>query len=153
MASDDQQSETTKACLRDLSEYMKHCKQYTDLLAPKRPHPLTDIKILDDKYEYIMDVPEYGFWDKLNARIENNNELVIEGKRRFERLWENLWLTNPQYLKKDERKNREFSRTYRLPENANPKKVKAEKKHGMLTVTVEKYIDANPEKPKVIAKV
>ncbi|KAI3913665.1 hypothetical protein MKX01_035861 [Papaver californicum] len=147
MASEDQHSATTKACLRELSEYMKHCKQYIDLLTPKKTHPLTDIRVSDDKYEYIMDVPEYGFWDKLNARVENNNQLTIDGKRRFERLRENLWLTNPKYLKKDERKNREFSRTFCLPDDANPKKIKAEKKHGMLTVTVEKYFNADPENP------
>jgi len=97
-----------------------------------RQYPLVDIEEHDDKYVVTADVP--GFTkDNMNVEIENNI-LTISGKvddRTETRDTERGFVRR-------ERRCGAFRRSFRLPEEVDPDKVKASFTNGVLQIEIPK---------------
>jgi HSP20 family protein len=104
-----------------------------------RVNPATNIKENEDAFELEIQVPGYTkdevhveLEDKIlsiSAEIENENE-EISWKREFVKS--------------------SFSRSFKLPDNANGEKIKAEQKDGILHIMIPK-VKEEPKLKKLIA--
>ena len=103
--------------------------------------PLVDI-IEDDK-EYLIkaELPEIKK-DEIKITVENG-VLVISGERKFEKE------EKGKKYHRIERAYGSFARSFDLPDDANPEKVNAEFKDGLLTVHVAKSESAKPKQIEV----
>ena len=99
--------------------------------------PLVDIAEKGDGYELKLDLPEVRKED-LKVTVENG-VLIITGERRFEK--------EDQGTKyhRVERAYGSFARSFTLPDNADPSKVNAEFKDGLLKVRIVKDEKAKPK--------
>jgi HSP20 family protein len=79
--------------------------------------------------------------DKLNIAVQNDT-LSISGSRDIDALKEG------EVYHRQERSHGQFSRTIKLPFNANPEKVDASYKKGILSITLQR---SEADKPKKIA--
>jgi HSP20 family protein len=79
--------------------------------------------------------------DKLNISVHNDT-LSISGSRDIEKLKEG------EVYHRQERSHGQFSRTIKLPFNANPERVDASYKKGILSITLQRR---EADKPKKIA--
>lgn len=103
--------------------------------------PLVDIGEDDNGYFLKAELPEIQK-DQIKITVENG-VLVISGERRFE---------EEQKGKKFHRIERaygSFARSFTLPDNADPNKVSAEFKEGLLSVRIAKNEAARPKQIEV----
>ncbi|MEM1008447.1 MAG: Hsp20/alpha crystallin family protein, partial [Myxococcota bacterium] len=78
-----------------------------------------------------------------DVEIEANHEVVtIRGKR-------NITAPEGYRVQRQERSDLQFSRSLALPVNIDPEKVKAELKHGLLSIKMGKAKEALPQKIKI----
>jgi len=106
--------------------------------------PAFDIKETKESYEFKADVP--GIQDKDLEVTITGNRLTVAGKREEE---------------KEDRSDRyyayerhfgTFSRSFTLPDGADPDKLRASLEHGVLTVAVPKKPEVQPKKIAVKAE-
>ena len=80
--------------------------------------------------------------EELDIRVENNI-LTIRGERKFEKK-----VDEGNYLRV-ERSYGSFTRSFALANTVNTEAIKAEYKHGVLTLTIPKREEAKPKQIKV----
>lgn len=106
--------------------------------------PDFDIKETKDNYVFKADLP--GIQEKdLDISI-TGNRLTIKGKRESEEVSEG----ESYYCA--ERSYGSFSRTFGLPDDADPDKAQVELKHGVLNLSIPKKPEAKPKKIEVRAE-
>jgi HSP20 family protein len=106
--------------------------------------PACDIYETDSEIVVKAELPEV---EKENVHVTlENNVLTIRGERKFE---EN---TERENYHRVERSYGEFVRSFTLPSFADPNKVNAEFKDGMLRVTIAKREEAKPKQVEVKVK-
>jgi len=99
--------------------------------------PSVDIRETEDAYVLDMELP--GFDEKsINVHVDNSN-LTISTKHENE---EKKGDENSGAYLLRERKTSEFSRSFKLPENANPEAVSAVFKNGVLNLKIKKRAEA-----------
>ena len=102
--------------------------------------PAMDVTESDDQYVITLEVPGVA---KDDVTVEvHENLMTIRGEKKSEREEEqekSRWV---------ERRYGSFSRSFTLPSNADPERVKAAFKDGVLTIEIAK---AEESKPKVIS--
>ncbi|WP_035602290.1 Hsp20/alpha crystallin family protein [Haloferula sp. BvORR071] len=101
------------------------------------------VDVLEDEKEYLIkaELPEVA---KENVRVVvENGRLVISGERKFEKQ------ENGAKYHRVERSYGSFLRSFNLPENADPEKVEAEFKDGVLRVHLGKQEKAKPRQIEV----
>jgi HSP20 family protein len=87
------------------------------------------------------DIPDVKA-EELDIRVENNI-LTIRGERKFEKQ-----ATDNNYLRV-ERAYGSFARSFSLASTVNTEAIKAEYKHGVLTLSIPKREEAKPKQIKV----
>lgn len=98
--------------------------------------PAVDIQETENAYNLEMDLP--GFDEKnIDVHVDGSS-LTISSKQEEEKKTEENTGT---YLLR-ERKISAFSRSFKLPENANPETVSASFKNGILRLNIEKRSEA-----------
>lgn len=102
-----------------------------------------DVKETANSYNFIADLPGLKR-EEVKVQLEEGNVLAISGKRSREEKQEN------DTYHRVERSTGSFMRRFRLPNNADPKNIKASTENGVLTVVVPKVPPPEPQKPKVI---
>ena len=108
--------------------------------------PAVDIRETDSAYVLEMELP--GF-DEKNIDIHvDGSSLTIASKQTEEKKVED---TKENYLLRERRFN-SFSRSFKLPENANPEEIAAEFKNGVLTMEIQKRAEAQKRAVKINAK-
>jgi len=94
--------------------------------------PKVDIKELEKNYEIIAEVPGL---DKSDIKIELHKDvLTIQSEKETKKEEKDK---EGHYIYK-ERSYQSFKRQFRLPENANPDKIKASMEKGLLKIEIEK---------------
>ncbi|MCP5104538.1 MAG: Hsp20/alpha crystallin family protein [bacterium] len=102
-------------------------------------YPATDIYETKDDYVFKMEVPGLT---KDDVKIEvHENTLSIKGERKEEKE------VKQEDYHRIENRSGSFSRSFRLPDNADAQKINATIKNGMLDLRVAK---AEEKKPKTI---
>jgi HSP20 family protein len=101
------------------------------------------VDIFETEHELVVkaDLPDIKP-EELDIRVENNI-LTIRGERKFEKK-----VNETNYLRV-ERSYGTFSRSFSLANTVNSEAIKAEYKHGALTLTIPKREEAKPKQIKV----
>ena len=101
------------------------------------------VDIFETEHELVVkaDLPDIQP-EELDIRVENNI-LTIRGERKFEKK-----VNESNYLRV-ERAYGSFSRSFSLANTVNSEAIKADYKHGVLTLTVPKREEAKPKQIKV----
>eukprot|EP00271_Cylindrocystis_brebissonii_P005249 TRINITY_DN171_c0_g1_i4.p1 TRINITY_DN171_c0_g1~~TRINITY_DN171_c0_g1_i4.p1 ORF type:complete len:155 (+),score=34.71 TRINITY_DN171_c0_g1_i4:218-682(+) len=102
-----------------------------------------DVKETPESFKFIADLPGLKR-EEVKVQIEDGNTLCICGERTREEKKE----TDTYH--RVERSTGKFMRRFRLPNNADVNKVKAQCENGVLMVDVPKVAPKEPEKPKAI---
>jgi len=103
--------------------------------------PSVDIYETENELVIKADLPELNEKD-IDICVENNM-LTIRGERKFEQK-----VKEENYLR-IERSYGSFSRSFSLPNTVNTEAIKAEYKHGVLTVELPKRAESKPKQVKV----
>ncbi|MEP0773811.1 MAG: Hsp20/alpha crystallin family protein [Acidobacteriota bacterium] len=98
--------------------------------------PAVDVRETRDALEIQVEVPGIDPKD-VQVAVENGI-LVIKGSRNFEKA------TEGETYHRVERAYGSFERSFTLPTNVDPEKVKATYKHGVLHLTLAKREEAKP---------
>lgn len=124
----------------DFDSVMKDfLKGFSGPVSSRGLYPLADVKEDDDKYTVTVEVPGI---DKKDLKIKiKKNSLLVEGEKKEETKEE-----GESYLRV-ERSYGNFRRAFSFASDLDEKKVNAEFKDGILTVTLPK---TEKEKPKEI---
>ncbi len=124
----------------DFDSVMKDfLKGFSGPVSSRGLYPLADVKEDDDKYTVTVEVPGI---DKKDLKIKiKKNSLLVEGEKKEETKEE-----SESYLRV-ERSYGNFRRAFSFASDLDEKKVNAEFKDGILTVTLPK---TEKEKPKEI---
>ena len=104
--------------------------------------PSVDVK--ETKKAYILEAELPGFDEKnINIRLDSNNHLTIESKQEEERKEGPAGkATDEHSYLIQERRTLSFSRSFRLPDNADPEGISASFKNGILTLEINKRAEA-----------
>jgi len=100
-------------------------------------YPLVDISEDDKEFVIKAELPEVKK-DDVKVTVENG-VLTITGERKFEKEEKN------KRYHRVERAYGSFTRSFTLPDDADPAQVAAEFKHGLLTVRLAKSEQARPK--------
>ena len=103
--------------------------------------PKTDISETDKGFEIALEVP--GIDSKELSLEVKDNILTVSGERKFEEKEEG------KNFVKVERSHGKFSRAFRLPDGTDEKRITADCKNGVLTVTVPKSEAKEPKSLKI----
>jgi HSP20 family protein len=124
--------------LSDFDRYMDSCFGDSFLSPADRIFnrlPAVDVRETDKAYVLEADLP--GFEEKdVEVRLDNN-ALTIESKKEDEQ----KEAKNGSYMIQ-ERRSSSFSRSFRLPENADPEGITASFKNGVLSLEIGKRAEA-----------
>ena len=102
--------------------------------------PSVDVRETDKAYILEAELP--GFDEKdIEVRLDNNN-LCIESKKMEEKNEENTGKNGDGSYLIRERRTASFSRSFKLPENADPEGVSASFKNGILSLEIKKRAEA-----------
>ena len=118
------------------------CLETLDSLLPPATRmfnhmPVVDVREIDGAYLVEMELPGY---DEKNIDVSiNGSNLTIASKEELEK--EKTNEAEGVYLIK-ERWHNSFTRTFKLPQNANPESVKASFKNGILCLEIKKRPEA-----------
>lgn len=119
---------------KQLSKLGKEIQDLVERVAPgeRSPqdfHPVADVIENEHLFKIELDVPGM---DKKQLNISLKDRVVtISGERKMD-------LAEGDALTRSERKQGAFSRSFALPESADPRSLKATSGHGVLTITAEK---------------
>ena len=103
--------------------------------------PAVDIYETEEELVVKADLPDINEKD-LDVRVENNT-LTIRGERKFENK-----VAEDNYLRL-ERAYGSFTRSFSLPSTVNTEAIKAEYRHGVLTVRMPKREESKPKQIRV----
>ena len=119
---------------KQLSKLGKEIQQFVERVVPgvdNEGHfkPACDITESDSSFSVFMDLP--GMTKKMIQISLKSGVLTISGDRE-------LYLNDDEALKRSERKQGSFSRSFALPDEADSKSISASFKDGVLKVTLKK---------------
>ena len=101
------------------------------------------VDILDGKDEFVAQVDLPGVQEQdIDVRVENNT-LTIRGERKFEKN------VNEENYLRVERAYGSFTRSFSLSNTVNAEAIRAEYKHGVLTVHLPKREESKPKQVKI----
>ena len=100
--------------------------------------PAVDIKESDNAFTIIADIPGVDAKD-IEVHMENGM-LTIKGERESEKKEEK------EGYKRVERSYGSFYRRFSMPDTANPDKIAAKSKNGVLEITIPKHEKLQPRK-------
>jgi len=110
--------------------------------------PSVDIRETEKTYVLEMELPGYNEKD-IDISIDGNSLSIASRQEETEEKKEDTdrgtWLLK-------ERKVNSFSRSFKLPDNANPEEVNAEFKNGILCMEIQKRAEAQKKTIKINAK-
>lgn len=121
---------------KQLSKLGKEFQDLVERISPRESahhdfHPAADVTESSDLFKIELDVPGM---DKTQLHITLQNRVVtISGERKMD-------LGEGENSARSERKQGAFSRSFALPETADPRSLKAASVHGVLTITAEKRV-------------
>ncbi len=104
--------------------------------------PPVDMAETENNYEFWIDLPGVNKKD-INISIQNN-ELIIEGERKFDEIQKD------ERCCVNERTYGQFSRSFTLPEKVNQKDIKAVYNDGVLKITLKKAEETKAKEIKVM---
>lgn len=99
--------------------------------------PAVDVRETRDALEIQVEVP--GIDPKEVQLAVENGVLIIKGSRNFEKA------TEGETYHRVERAYGSFERSFTLPTNVDPEKIKANYRHGVLYLTLSKREEAKPK--------
>ena len=100
--------------------------------------PAVDIKESDNAFTIIADIPGVDAKD-IEVHMENGM-LTIKGERESEKK------EDKEGYKRVERSYGSFYRRFSMPDTANPDKIAAKSKNGVLEITIPKHEKVQPRK-------
>jgi HSP20 family protein len=100
--------------------------------------PAVDIKESDNAFTIVADIPGVDAKD-IEVHMENGM-LTIKGERESEKKEEK------EGYKRVERSYGSFYRRFTMPDTANPDKIAAKSKNGVLEITIPKHEKVQPRK-------
>jgi HSP20 family protein len=103
--------------------------------------PAVDIHETKGSFEVIADLPGFDAKD-VDVSVQENT-LTIRGERKREEIEEN------ETLHRVEREYGVFERSFTLPRSADPEKIQAKYKDGVLSLSVPKREESKPKSLKV----
>ena len=103
--------------------------------------PAVDIYETNDSFVVSADLPGLNK-DEIQIDLKDNT-LTLKGEKKFEEK-----VSKDNYIRV-ERSYGSFVRSFTLPQNVDPEKIKAKYKEGVLEVTIPKKEDARPKQIKV----
>ena len=103
--------------------------------------PAVDIYETNDSFVVSADLPGLNK-DEIQIDLKDNT-LTLKGEKKFEEK-----VSKDNYIRV-ERAYGSFVRSFTLPQNVDPEKIKAKYKEGVLEVTIPKKEDAKPKQIKV----
>lgn len=126
--------------IQNIMSEFDNCLETLDSLLPPATRmfnhmPVVDVREIEDAYILEMELPGYDE-KNIDVHVDGSN-LTIASKKEEEK--ENK--ENDVYLIK-ERWNTSFSRSFKLPENANPETANASFKNGILRMEIKKRAEA-----------
>src|SRR3989337_75350 len=104
-------------------------------------HPAVDIYETNDSFVVSADLPGLNK-DEIQIDLKDNT-LTLKGEKKFEEK-----VSKDNYIRV-ERAYGSFVRSFTLPQNVDPEKIKAEYKEGVLEITIPKKEEAKPKQIKV----
>lgn len=122
---------------KQLSKLGKDLQDLVERVSPREKEfhdfqPDADVTESENLYRIELDLPGMG---KDQIRLSMQNRVItIQGERKIE-------LRDGEELTRSERKQGGFSRSFALPESADPRTIKATHAHGVLNIIVEKQAD------------
>jgi HSP20 family protein len=119
---------------KQLSKLGKDIQQFVEKVAPINVdtgdfHPACDIAESDGLFTVLIDLP--GMKKKQIKITLKDRVITISGERE-------LYLEDGEELKRSERKQGSFSRSFALPENADTSTISASFKEGVLQIKISK---------------
>ncbi len=119
---------------KQLSRLGKDIQQFVERVAPLNMesgdfHPACDIVESDELFSILVDLP--GMKKKQIKISLKNRVITISGERE-------LYLEDGEELKRSERKQGSFSRSFALPETADTASISATFKEGVLHIKISK---------------
>ena len=103
--------------------------------------PAVDIYETNDSFVVSADLPGLNK-DEIQIDLKDNT-LTLKGEKKFEEK-----VSKDNYIRV-ERAYGSFVRSFTLPQNADPEKIKAKYKEGILEITIPKKEEAKPKQIKV----
>ncbi len=103
--------------------------------------PAVDIYETNDSFVVSADLPGLNK-DEIQIDLKDNT-LTLKGEKKFEEK-----VSKDNYIRV-ERAYGSYVRSFTLPQNVDPEKIKAKYKEGVLEVTIPKKEDARPKQIKV----
>jgi len=127
--------------IQNIMNEFDNCLESLDSLLPPATRlfnhmPVVDVREVEDAYILEMELPGYDE-KSINVHVDNSN-LTIASKQEIEEVKNE---ENGVYLIK-ERRMSSFSRSFKLPQNANPETVSAAFKNGVLCLEIKKRAEA-----------
>ena len=125
-----------------LSEF-DNCLESLDSLLPPATRifnhmPAVDVRETENSYILEMELPGYDEKD-IDVHVDGSN-LTIASKKEAED--ENKCAANHSVFLIKERRTTSFSRSFKLPQNANPEAVKGSFRNGILNLEIIKRAEA-----------
>jgi HSP20 family protein len=106
--------------------------------------PSTDVLESKDDYVFKMELPGL---DKEEIKIElDNNILTVKGEKKEEKEQKG------ETYHRIERCSGVFSRSFNIPKNVDPKKIKANMKNGVLELHIPKAEDSKPKSIPIVVQ-
>ena len=129
--------------IQNIMSEFDNCLESLDSLLPPATRlfnhmPAVDVRETPDAY--ILEMELAGYDEKnINVSVDGSN-LTIASKQIADEVKENDEKLGVYLIK--ERRNASFSRSFKLPQNANPEAVKAAFKNGVLSLEIKKRAEA-----------
>jgi len=128
--------------IQNIMNEFDNCLESLDSLLPPATRifnhmPVVDVRETESSYILEMELPGYDeknidvLIDGLNLTIASKQEVNAEKKEE-----------NQEVFLIKERRITSFSRSFKLPQNANPEAVSAVFKNGLLSLEIKKRLDA-----------
>ena len=128
--------------IQNIMNEFDNCLESLDSLLPPATRifnhmPVADVRETESSYILEMELPGYDeknidvLIDGLNLTIASKQEVNAEKKEE-----------NQEVFLIKERRITSFSRSFKLPQNANPEAVSAVFKNGLLSLEIKKRLDA-----------
>jgi len=129
--------------LQNIMSEFDNCLESLDSLLPPVSKmfnhiPAVDVRETENSYILEMELPGYDE-KKIDVHLDGSN-LTIASKKETEE--ENKTDENSGNFLIKERQIASFSRSFKLPQNANPEAVKAAFKNGVLSLEIKKRAEA-----------
>jgi len=129
--------------IQNIMSEFDNCLESLDSLLPPATRlfnhmPAVDVRETPDAYILEMELPGYDE-KNINVSVDGSN-LTIASKQATEEEKENDETLGVYLIK--ERRISSFSRSFKLPQNANPEAVKAGFKNGVLSLEIKKRAEA-----------